>query len=246
MSAIATQLQAVTEKISAACTSFGRSAQSVQLLGVSKTFGPDAVQAAWDAGLRAFGENYVQEALAKIEELKSLRNAAKPVEWHLIGPLQSNKTAVVAEHFDWVQTIDRFKIAQRLNEQRPAHLPRLNVCIQVNVDGGVTKSGIDCADAHVKNSIGLQAALALARQIEGLGRLHLRGLLAIPEPELDLAKQQAVFAKVKAVFDYLNKEGCKLDTLSMGMSADFEAAIAAGSTMVRIGSAIFGERQYAA
>jgi PLP dependent protein len=208
----------------------------VRLLAVSKTFGAGAVQVAWDAGQRAFGENYVQEAIAKIEALSHLKSQ---IEWHLIGPLQSNKTAIVAENFDWVQTIDRLKIAQRLSDQRPAHLPPLNVCIQINVDGGTTKSGLDCTH-------GLQALLDMARQIEGLQRLTLRGLLAIPEPEDDLVKLQAVFAKVKAAFDFLNANlgaSQQLDTLSMGMSADFEAAIAAGSTMVRIGSAIFGERQ---
>jgi PLP dependent protein len=206
----------------------------VRLLAVSKTFGADSVQAVWEAGQRAFGENYVGEAVEKIKVLAPIRDS---VQWHLIGPLQSNKTALAAEYFDWVQTIDRIKIAQRLNDQRPAYLPPLNVCIQVNVDGGANKAGLD-----VQNAIGLQAALDMARQIGALGRLHLRGLLAIPEPQSDKVKQQAVLAKVKAVFDYLNANGCKLDTLSMGMSADFEAAIAAGSTMVRIGSAIFGER----
>jgi pyridoxal phosphate enzyme (YggS family) len=208
---------------------------SVRLLAVSKTFGAGAVQAAWDAGQQAFGENYVQEAIAKIETLHQLK---PQIEWHLIGPLQSNKTAVVAENFDWVQTIDRIKIAQRLNGQRPVHLPPLNVCIQVNVDGGFTKSGVDCTS-------NLQALLDIALQIDALPRLTLRGLLAIPEPETDKAKQQAVFAKVRQAFDFLNQNlttDRQLDTLSMGMSADFEAAIAAGSTMVRIGSAIFGER----
>jgi PLP dependent protein len=216
----------------------------VRLLAVSKTFGAEAVQAAWQAwgdvgGQRAFGENYVQEAVDKIKALSHLEPA---IEWHLIGPLQSNKTAVVAEHFDWVQTVDRLKIAQRLNEQRPAQLSPLNVCIQINVDGGANKSGLDCTDSP-------QAALVLARQIGSLPRLILRGLLAIPEPESDATKQQAVFAKVKAVFDFLNANlgaDQQLDTLSMGMSADFEAAVKAGSTMVRIGSAIFGDRQYSA
>jgi pyridoxal phosphate enzyme (YggS family) len=224
-SAIAEQLRAVNSQIP----------PEVRLLAVSKTFGSEAVEAAWNAGQRAFGENYVQEAVTKIEALAHL----KPnIEWHLIGPLQSNKTAVVAENFDWVQTIDRFKIAQRLNDQRPAHLPPLNICIQINVDGGLTKSGLDCTH-------GLQALLDIARQIGGLERLSLRGLLAIPEPESDRAKQQAVFAKVRAAFDFLNEKlsaDRQLDTLSMGMSADFESAIAAGSTMVRIGSGIFGDR----
>lgn len=208
---------------------------SVRLLAVSKTFGADAVQVAWDAGQRAFGENYVQEAIAKIDALAALRGN---IEWHLIGPLQSNKTAIVAENFDWVQTIDRFKIAQRLNDQRPAHLLPLQVCIQVNVDGGLTKSGVDCTSS-------LETLLDMACQIGALPRLTLRGLLAIPESESDASKQQIIFAKVRAAFDFLNQNldaGHQLDTLSMGMSADFEAAIAAGSTMVRIGSSIFGER----
>jgi pyridoxal phosphate enzyme (YggS family) len=229
VSSVAAQLRAITDQLP----------PHVRLLAVSKTFGAASVQEAWNAGQRAFGENYVQEAIAKIETLAPIRSN---LEWHLIGPLQSNKTAVVAENFDWVQTIDRFKIAQRLNEQRPAHLPPLNVCIQVNVDGGHTKSGLDCTTS-------LQALLDMARQIGGLGRIVLRGLLAIPEPESDKARQQAVFAKVKAAFDFLNQSlnaDRKLDTLSMGMSADFESAIAAGSTMVRIGSGIFGERQYSA
>ncbi len=215
----------------------------VRLLAVSKTFGADAVEAAWAAGQHAFGENYVQEAVDKIKALAHLQPAIK---WHLIGPLQSNKTAVVAEHFDWVQTVDRLKIAQRLNDQRPAQLPPLHVCIQINVDGGANKSGLDCKDVDVPNSAGLEAALVLARQIGTLPRLVLRGLLAIPEPEADPDKQQAVFARVKAVSDFLNANlsaDQQLDTLSMGMSADFEAAIQAGSTMVRVGSAIFGDRQ---
>ncbi len=236
MTDLAMRYQRVTQTIADATFAAGRSQNSVRLLAVSKTFDSTLVEALFHKGQRAFGENYVQEAIAKIEALKHLK---PEIEWHLIGPLQSNKTAIVADHFDWVQTIDRIKIAQRLNDQRPAHLLPLNVCIQVNIDGGLTKSGVDCTSS-------LQPLLDMAHQIDALPRLTLRGLLAIPEPELDVAKQQAVFAKVKDVFDHLSKNGCKLDTLSMGMSADFEAAIAAGSTMVRIGSAIFGERQYAA
>ena len=232
MNELAKRYQDVTDAVAQAALAAQRASGAVRLLAVSKTFGADAVQAAWNADQRAFGENYVQEAVAKIDALGHLKGQ---IEWHLIGPLQSNKTALVAEHFDWVQTIDRLKIAQRLNEQRPAHLPPLQVCIQVNVDGGLTKSGLDCTSS-------LQPLLDMARQIEGLQRLNLRGLLAIPEPESNLIKQQAVFKKVRAAFDFLNQNGFKLDTLSMGMSADFEAAIAAGSTMVRIGSSIFGDR----
>jgi PLP dependent protein len=235
MTDLAQRYASVLQKIEAAAIAAGRESHAVRLLAVSKTFDAALVQALWDKGQRAYGENYVQEAVAKIEALKHLK---PEIEWHLIGPLQSNKTAVVAENFDWVQTIDRFKIAQRLNEQRPAHLSPLQVCIQVNVDGGLTKSGLDCTS-------GLQALLDMSHQIGGLERLTLRGLLAIPEPESDKAKQQAVFAKVRVAFDFLNKNlsaDRQLDTLSMGMSADFEAAIAVGSTMVRIGSSIFGER----
>jgi pyridoxal phosphate enzyme (YggS family) len=221
---IANKLRAVTAQLP----------PHVRLLAVSKTFDAAAVQAAWDAGQRAFGENYVQEAIAKIDAFAVIR---ANTEWHLIGPLQSNKTAVVAQHFDWVQTIDRLKIAQRLSEQRPSDLPPLSVCIQINVDGGKNKSGL-----AIQNADDLQALLDMARQIGGLPRLILRGLLAIPEPQVDPIKQKAVFAKVRAAFDFLNHNGCKLDTLSMGMSADFEAAIAAGSTMVRVGSGIFGSR----
>ncbi len=238
MTDLAQRFLSVLQKIEVASIAAGRESNAVRMLAVSKTFDAALVQALWDKGQRAFGENYVQEAIAKIEALKHLK---PEIEWHLIGPLQSNKTAIVAENFDWVQTIDRLKIAQRLNDQRPAHLPPLQVCIQVNVDGGKTKSGVDCTSS-------LQALLDMARQIGALPRLSLRGLLAIPEPESDASKQQAVFAKVRLAFDFLNqnlKADCQLDTLSMGMSADFEVAIAAGSTMVRIGSSIFGERQYA-
>jgi PLP dependent protein len=219
---------------------------TVRLLAVSKTFDANAVHAVWEAGQRAFGENYVQEAVDKIRTLAHLQPA---IEWHLIGPLQSNKTAIVAAYFDWVQTVDRFKIAQRLNAQRPEHLPPLNVCIQINVDGGANKSGLNCTDSLKPDGVGLQAALVLARQIGSLPRLVLRGLLAIPEPESDAIKQQAVFARIKAVFDFLNANlsaDQQLDTLSMGMSADYGAAIQAGSTMVRIGSAILGERTLSA
>lgn len=235
MTDLAKRYQSVIQKIDRAALAVGRKPSSVHLLAVSKTFEAALVEALWDKGQRAFGENYVQEAVEKIKALDHLKGQ---IEWHLIGPLQSNKTAVVAENFDWVQTIDRIKIAQRLNDQRPVHLPQLQVCIQVNVDGGITKSGIDCTSSP-------EAALYLARQIQALPRLALRGLLAIPEPEVDLAKQQMTFAKVRAAFDFLNVNldvSHQLDTLSMGMSADFESAIAAGSTMVRVGSAIFGER----
>jgi pyridoxal phosphate enzyme (YggS family) len=196
------------------------------LLAVSKTFDAQAVAEAHAAGQTAFGENYIQEALQKITALRHL-----PLQWHCIGPIQSNKTRLVAEHFDWVHTVDRLKVAQRLSEQRPAGLPPLQVCLQVNVDGGDTKSGVPP-----------EAALALARQVATLPHLQLRGIMSIPEPAPDFVAACALFARVKAVFDALNAEGLALDTLSMGMSADMEAAIHAGSTLVRVGTAIFGGR----
>lgn len=232
MSSIATSLAAIGRELPA----------HVRLLAVSKTFPAQDIQTAWQAGQSAFGENYVQEAVEKIIMLAPLRQASSgatpPIEWHLIGPVQSNKTALIARHFDWVQTIDRLKIAQRLSAQRPPELPALQVCLQVNVDGGTTKSGIDCLHSP-------QAALDMACQIACLPALTLRGLLAIPEPSTDPQQQYAVFCKVKAVFDAINAQAGllqPLDTLSMGMSADYPAAIAAGATMVRIGSAIFGQR----
>jgi len=230
MTTIQIRIDAVRDRIRVACAAYGRTPEDVTLLAVSKTFGPDAVQAAHAAGQTAFGENYIQEAVGKITALKHL-----PLQWHCIGPIQSNKTRLVAEHFDWVHTVDRLKIAQRLSEQRPQVLAPLQVCIQVNVDGGPTKSGVAPDDA-------LALALALAK----LPRLHLRGLMCIPEPAADFVAACEAFKRARALFDALNAKGLKLDTLSMGMSADMEAAIACGSTMVRVGSAIFGERHYPA
>ena len=226
MTRISTQLGAVRERIRVACQSAGRPPEAVLLLAVSKTFGADSVQAAFEAGQTAFGENYIQEAVEKITALRHL-----PLVWHCIGPVQSNKTRLVAEHFDWVHTVDRFKIAQRLSEQRPAELPPLQVCIQVNVDGGPTKSGVTPDDV-----------LALARAVAGLPHLHLRGLMCIPEPAPDFEAACRVFKRASALMDALNTQGLALDTLSMGMSADLEAAIASGSTLVRVGTAIFGAR----
>ena len=200
--------------------------EDVTLLAVSKTFGPGAVREAHAAGQLAFGENYVQEALEKMADLADL-----PLQWHCIGPLQSNKTRPVAEHFDWVHTVDRLKIAERLAAQRPPERPPLNVCIQVNVDGGPTKAGVAPAEA-----------LALARAVAALPGLRLRGIMTIPEPAADFMAARALHAGAKAVFDQLNAAGLALDTLSMGMSADLEAAVAEGSTMVRVGRAIFGGR----
>ena len=223
---IADNIAQVRAQMAAACQAAGRAAGSVQLLAVSKTWGVDAVQAAYAAGQTDFGENYIQEAVDKIAALRDL-----PLVWHCIGPIQSNKTRLVAEHFDWVHSIDRLKIAHRLSEQRPEHLPPLQVCIQVNVDGGVTKSGVSPSDLP-----------QLARAVAALPRLQLRGLMTIPEPAETDAQMSAVYHQAKELFDQLRAQGLPLDTLSMGMSADMAAAIAEGSTMVRVGTAIFGRR----
>jgi len=232
MTTIPKQLAAVRSRLHAACQAAGRSDDSVTLLAVSKTFGADAVEAAYAAGQTWFGENYIQEAVQKITALRQL-----PLVWHCIGPIQSNKTRLVAEHFDWVHTVDRLKVAQRLSEQRPAHLPALQVCIQVNIDGGATKSGVLPAEA---------LALALAQTVAQLPRLQLRGLMCIPDPAPDFEAECALFKRARGLFDALNAAGLELDTLSMGMSADLEAAVASGSTLVRVGSAIFGARSYPA
>ena len=233
MSTIALKLQAVDSTIQAACAAAKRPRAAVQLLAVSKTFGADAVLEAIAAGQLAFGENYLQEALDKIEAVAAAAPGAG-VEWHFIGPIQSNKTRPLAGHFDWVHTVDRLKIAQRLSEQRPEGLPPLNVCLQVNISGEASKSGV--APEELSD---------LARQVALLPNLRLRGLMAIPEPETDVSKQRAAFAQLRALLEQCNAEGLQLDTLSMGMSADLAAAIAEGATIVRIGSAIFGARTYA-
>lgn len=225
-SSIAQNLAQVHAQIQAACQAAGRPSGSVQLLAVSKTWGADAVRAAYAAGQIAFGENYIQEAVDKITALRDL-----PLVWHCIGPIQSNKTRLVAEHFDWVHSIDRLKIAQRLSEQRPEHLPPLQVCIQVNVDGGANKSGVSPQDLS-----------ALAQAVAALPRLQLRGLMTIPEPAETDAQMRAVHRQAKELFEQLRSQGLPLDTLSMGMSADLAAAIVEGSTMVRVGTAIFGQR----
>ncbi|HWI77872.1 MAG TPA: YggS family pyridoxal phosphate-dependent enzyme [Ramlibacter sp.] len=226
MTTIDENLQSVRQRIGRACAGAGRDVNEVTLLAVSKTFGPEAVRAAFSGGQKAFGENYIQEAVDKIGALRDL-----PLQWHCIGPIQSNKARWVAAHFDWAHTIDRLKIAQRLSEQRRPDQPPLQVCIQVNIDGGATKAGVPP-----------EAVLALAQEVAQLPRLALRGLMTIPEPAPDFAAQEAVHLRAKALFDRLRAEGLAIDTLSMGMSADLEAAIAAGSTMVRIGTAIFGTR----
>lgn len=228
MVTIKSNLQQVRARITRACEAAGRPVQSVTLLCVSKTFGPEAVRAAVEAGEYRFGENYVQESLDKIAALADLRPR---IEWHLIGPLQSNKTRVVAEAFDWVHSVDRLKVAQRLSEQRPAWLPPLDVCLQVNISGEDSKSGATPAEVP-----------ALARAVAALPRLRLRGLMAIPEPAGDVAAQRVPHRALRELFEQLNAQGLALDTLSMGMSADLEAAVLEGATMVRIGSAIFGAR----
>jgi pyridoxal phosphate enzyme (YggS family) len=232
MSTIAQNLQAVDHTIVAAANACGRSRNDVLLLAVSKTFPPEAVVEAIAAGQRAFGENYLQEALDKQHAVA----AAVPgthLEWHFIGPIQSNKTRPIAASFEWVHTVDRLKIAQRLSEQRPPGMPPLNICLQVNVSGEASKSGITAAELP-----------ALARATLQLPHLRLRGLMAIPEPEEDYARQRASFARLRAMYDELRDDGMDLDTLSMGMSADMTAAIAEGATIVRVGSAIFGSRHY--
>jgi pyridoxal phosphate enzyme (YggS family) len=231
MASIASKLQQVRHRISQACALAQRDVQSVTLLAVSKTFSADAVRAAHAAGQRVFGENYVQEALAKIEALGDLR---PQLEWHLIGPLQSNKTREVAAAFDWVHTIDRLKVAERLSAQRPPELPPLSVCLQVNVSGEASKSGVPPVEVA-----------ALAHAVAALPRLRLRGLMSIPEPVEGFEAQRAPHRRLRELFDALCAEGLALDTLSAGMSADLEAAISEGATMVRVGSAIFGAREAA-
>ena len=225
MSTIADNIGQVSQRIRAAADAVQRDANSIHLLAVGKTKPAQALREAYAAGLRDFGENYLQEALGKQAELADL-----PLSWHFIGPIQSNKTRAIAENFAWVHSVDRLKIAQRLSEQRPADLPPLNICIQVNVSGEASKSGCTPADLP-----------ALARAISALPRLKLRGLMAIPEPTEDRTEQDAAFAAVRDLQASLN---LPLDTLSMGMSHDLESAIAQGATWVRIGTALFGARDY--
>ena len=240
MTTIVSKLAHVHSRIAQACARAARDVASVQLLAVSKTFGADAVRQAAAAGQRAFGENYVQEALDKMAQLRASSDGADlgGVQWHCIGPLQSNKTRAVAEHFDWVHSVDRLKIAQRLSEQRPAHLPPLQVCLQINVDGGANKAGAAPEDA-----------LALAQAVALLPRLQLRGLMSIPEPAIEYEAQCALHMRARAVFDQIKAAAAsgavgleRFDTLSLGMTADLDAAIAAGSTIVRVGTGIFGGR----
>ncbi len=228
MGSIGNNLQEVKRRIAAACVAARRPANSVTLLAVSKTKPESAVREALAAGQHAFGENYVQEGLAKIDALADLRTQ---LEWHLIGPLQSNKTRAVAEAFDWVHSVDRLKIAERLAAQRPAGLPPLNVCLQVNISGEASKSGMSVLELP-----------AVARAVRTLPGLRLRGLMAIPEPSDDAATQHASHRALRELLAALNAQGQALDTLSMGMSDDLEAAVAEGATLVRVGSAVFGAR----
>ena len=226
---IGENVQALRARIAEAATRAGRAPQSVRLLAVSKTQPAAAVEEAARAGLAAFGENYVQEALAKLDALAALK-----LEWHLIGPLQGNKARLVAERFDWVQTVDRERIARRLSDARPEARGPLDVLVQINVSGEASKSGVAPADAP-----------SLARAVAAMPRLRLRGLMAIPEPTEDVAVQRARFREVRELYESLKAEGLPLDTLSLGMTADMDAAIAEGSTMVRVGTAIFGAREKA-
>jgi PLP dependent protein len=227
---IAQHLEEVRQRIAQAAKTASRDATDVTLLAVSKTFPAEDVRAAFEAGQRAFGENYVQEGIAKIAALGALR---EQIEWHFIGPLQSNKTKVVAEQFDWVHSIDRLKIAERLSAQRPEGSRALNVCIQVNVSGEDSKSGVSPDEAAT-----------LAHAVAALPGLRLRGLMAIPEPAESLDEQRVPHARLRELMHALIADGLPLDTLSMGMSADLEAAVLEGATMVRIGTAIFGKRTY--
>lgn len=230
MNDVAQSLQQVREQIRQAAEQAGRDPADVRLLAVSKTKPADLIRQAADCGQRCFGENYLQEALDKVDTLSDL-----PLEWHFIGPIQSNKTRPIAEHFHWVHSVEREKIARRLSEQRPDHLPELNLCLQVNVSGEASKSG--CR---------LDELSHLAEQVASLPGIRLRGLMAIPAAEKDYDRQRAVFARVREAFEGLQQQGHALDTLSMGMSGDLQAAIMEGATIVRIGTAVFGARDYAA
>ena len=230
MSQIAERMQAVRERISRAATSVGRHPEEIQLLAVGKTFSSRDIAEAAAAGQVAFGENFVQEAITKIASLRDIPN----IEWHLIGPLQANKTAAAAANFAWVHTIDREKIAARLSAARPVGAPQLSVCVQVNISGEATKSGVTP-----------EKTIELAKTISTMTGLRLRGLMGIAEPEtraVDVAIPRLQFRMLRELRDELRRQGLDLDTLSMGMSSDLEAAIAEGSTMVRVGTAIFGER----
>lgn len=238
MTMIENNLGQIRARIATACAQAARPAADVQLLAVSKTFGAEAVRDAVLAGQRRFGENYIQEAVEKMAAVRAMQlPGAAELQWHCIGPIQSNKTRLVAENFDWVQTVDRLKIAERLSAQRPAGMKPLQICIQVNIDGGETKSGVVPGEA-----------LALAQAIAALPGLVLRGIMSIPDDAPDFEAQCAIHKRAAALFDQLKSAGLpgleQFDTLSMGMTGDLEAAVAAGSTMVRVGSGIFGKRTY--
>jgi len=227
MPGIAENLKAVRARLDAAGRKAGRNPETINLLAVSKTFPASDIREAYACGQREFGENYVQEGVTKVTDMKDLPD----IVWHFIGPLQSNKTRAVAEHFDWVHSVDRLKIAQRLAEQRPTQLPALNICLQINVSGEASKSGITPEELP-----------ELARAVSGLPGIRLRGLMCIPEPSHDEAVLAARFGMLVRLRHELSEAGLMLDTLSMGMSGDMEQAVAAGSTLVRIGTAIFGGR----
>ncbi|HVS26583.1 MAG TPA: YggS family pyridoxal phosphate-dependent enzyme [Burkholderiales bacterium] len=227
MTAIALALQAVRERVAACAQAAGRAPREIQLVAVSKTFPPSKIVQAHQAGQTAFGENYAQEGVEKILALEKIL-----LEWHFIGPIQSNKTRLIVEHFAWVHSVDREKIAERLSIARPSHLSPLQVCIQVNVSGEATKSGISPGNAA-----------RLARFIQDLPGLKLRGLMAVPQPTVDFELQRRQLRKLREMKDALVAQGIPLDTLSMGMSHDLEAAIWEGATLVRVGTAIFGERK---
>lgn len=226
MTTIQARLQTVRQRIESACREAHRAPESVLLVAISKTFSAASIRDAYSAGQRSFGENYVQEGVEKITKLADL-----DLDWHFTGPLQSNKTRPVAAQFAWVHAIDRLKVARRLSDTRGSYLPDLNVCIQVNLSGEPTKSGAAAQEVG-----------ALARSVSVLPRLKLRGLMTIPEPSNDPARQRACFAELRRLLETLNTEGLELDTLSMGMSSDLEAAILEGATIVRVGTAIFGSR----
>lgn len=228
MTSIANNFTQVAHRITQACSAAARQPQSVLLLAVSKTRSADELQELYHAGQTDFGENYLQEALDKIEALQAL-----PLQWHFIGPIQSNKTKPIAENFSWVHSVDRLKIAQRLSAQRPENLPPLNICLQVNISDEENKSG--CS---------VQQSLALIEQVSVLPNLKLRGLMAIPKATKDENEQRAAFAALSQLLEEANAKGATLDTLSMGMSADLAPAIAEGATIVRVGTALFGPRSY--
>ncbi|KRD42555.1 YggS family pyridoxal phosphate enzyme [Acidovorax sp. Root275] len=234
MTTIANNLQQVLGRMAQACKAAGRDPAGVSLLAVSKTFGADAVAEAVAAGQRDFGENYIQEGVDKIVALRTAQPGVA-LQWHCIGPIQSNKTRLVAEHFDWVHTVDRLKIAERLSAQRPEHLAPLQICVQVNIDGGPTKSGVAPTEA-----------LELVRAVAKLPRLVVRGIMGIPDHAPEFEAQRALHASAKALFDQIaalqEPRLERFDTLSLGMTADLEAAIHAGSTLVRVGTGIFGGR----